>query len=123
MRMLLLTPLFLVAACDMPNTPTQPTKVAAPPKALCDQAGKALDDLKAKGAIDQDDKGEATIMQDAWMRMGASEHSQLARLLAFNAACVSPDGAAERQIRIRNEMGVILLENMVPVTVDFGTAD
>lgn len=119
---LLLVSVLLLAACDAPSTPKQPTTVAAPPKELCDQAGKALEQLKTKGAIDYDSKGEATIPQDAWMRMSASEHSQFARMLAFHAACASPDGAAERQVRIRNEGSVILLENMVPVTVDLGAA-
>ena len=119
---LLLASLLLLAACDGASTPKQPATVPPPPKELCDQAGKALDQLKAKGAIDYDSKGESTIPQDAWMRMGAAEHSQFARMLAFHAACASPDGKAERQVRIRNETGTILLENMVPVTVDLGAA-
>ena len=123
MRLLPFAPLLFLAACDVPTTPQQPTAAAAPPKALCDQSSKALAELKAKGAIDHDGKGEATVMQDAWMRMGSGEHSQLARLLAFDAACGNPSGGAERQVRIRNETGIILLENMVPVTVDLGAAD
>jgi hypothetical protein len=116
--------LLLLAACDGSSAPKQPEgQVIAPPAELCTQAEKALAQLKAKSALDFDGKGEATIMQDAWMRMGAGEHSQLARLLAFNAACASPDATFERQVRIRNEMGTILLENMVPVTVDLGAAD
>ncbi|HMJ92893.1 MAG TPA: hypothetical protein VK472_02205, partial [Allosphingosinicella sp.] len=112
---------LLLAACDGAPAPKQ--KVAAPAPELCSQASKALDQLKAKGAIDYDSKGEASIPQDAWMRMGAAEHSQFARMLAFHAACASPDGAAQRQVRIRNESGIILLENMVPVTIDLGGAD
>ena len=110
-------------ATDHParNKPTWPS----PPRttSFAGKANKALVQLKAKSAIDYDGKGEAVIMQDAWMRMSASEHSQLARLLAFNAACASPDGTAERQVRIRNETGTILLENMVPITVDLGLDD
>jgi hypothetical protein len=121
MRLFLASLLFL-AACDGASTPQQP-QAAAPPPELCTQAAKALEQLKAKAAIDFDDKGEATITQDAWMRMGAGEHSQLARLLAFHAACANPDGAAQRQVRIRNETSVILLENMVPITVDLGLDD
>ena len=122
MRFLLAFPLLL-AACDVPTTPESATRAAAPSAVLCAETAKALDALKTKGAIDYDSKGEATIPQDAWMRMGAGEHSQFARLLAFHAACESPDGSAERQVRIRNETGTILLENMVPTTVDLGAAD
>ena len=117
---LLLASLLLLAACDGPPAPKQ--AAAAPPAELCGQASKALDQLKSKGAIDYDSKGEASIPQDAWMRMDAAAHSQFARMLAFHAACVSPDGAAQRQVRIRNESGIILLENMVPVTVDLSVA-
>ena len=123
MRQLIFAPFLLIAGCDVPTTPQQPASVPPPPKELCDQTSKALAELKAKGAVDHDGKGEATIMQDAWLRMSAGEHSQLASLLAFDAACASPDGAAERQVRIRNESGMILLESMVPVTVDLGAAD
>src|SRR5687768_12315158 len=112
MRLLLLVPLLFLAACDGPSTSQQP-KAAAPAAELCQQVRKALEQLKAKAAIDYDEKGEATIVQDAWMRMGAAEHSQFAHLLALHAACSSPSGAAERQVRIRNESGIILLENMV----------
>ena len=120
---LLFASLFFLAACDGSSTPQQPKAAFVPPAELCSQANKALEQLKAKSAVDYDGKGEATIMQDAWMRMDAREHSQLARLLAFNAACASPGGAPERQVRIRNEMGTILLENMVPITVDLGLED
>ena len=121
---LLLVSLFLLASCDGPSTSQQSNMaVSAPAAELCGQAGKALEQLKAKAAIDYDDKGEATITQDAWMRMSAGEHSQFAHLLALRAACASPDGAAQRQVRIRNESGIILLENMVPTTVDLGAAD
>ena len=119
----LLASLLLVAACDGSSTPQQPTAVAPPPAELCGQAGKALEQLKAKAAIDYDDKGEATIMQDAWMGMSAGEHSQFAHLLALHANCANPDGATERQVRIRNESGIILLENKVPTTIDLGAAD
>ena len=123
MRFFLFAPLLLIAGCDVPTTPQQPASVPPPPKELCDQTSKALSELEAKGAVDADGKGEAMILQDAWLRMSASDHSQLARLLAFDAACASPDGKAERQVRIRNETGTILLENMVPVTVDLGAVD
>jgi hypothetical protein len=120
---LLLIPLFLLAACDGSSTPQPKATAAAPPAELCSQAGKALEQLKAKAAIDYDSKGEAVIMQDAWMRMSAGEHSQFAHVLALHAACASTDGATARQVRIRNEMGTILLENMVPTTIDLGAAD
>ena len=120
---LLLVSLLLLAACDGSSAPQPKPTATAPPAELCSQAEKALEQLKAKAAIDYDSKGEATIMQDAWMRMGAGEHSQFAHLLALHAACASPEGPAERQVRIRNESGIILLENMVPTTIDLGAAD
>src|SRR5688500_15542625 len=121
MRILLLAPLLFLTACDGGSTPQSPkATVAAPAAERCQQARDALDQLKAKAAIDYDQKGEAMIMQDAWMRMSAAEHSQFAHLIALHAACSSPNGAAERQVRIRNETGIILLENMVPTTINLG---
>jgi hypothetical protein len=116
-------PFLLLAACGSDAQPDRATTVPPPPAELCEQSRKGLDALGSKGAIDYDDKGEATMPQDAWMSMSAERHNQFARMLAIHAACARPDGAAERQVRIRNEMGTILLENMVPTVIDLGRED
>jgi hypothetical protein len=93
---------------------------AAPPAQLCEQARKILEQLGAKGAIDYDDQGTATVPQEIWMGM-AEQHSQFAQTLALHAACAHPDGSAERNVVIRNESGVVLMEASVPVNLGLGS--
>jgi len=125
MRLFLLPTLFLAAACGS-QSPSSPLgdldniQVSAPPAQLCAKAADALKQIGAKGAIDYDDQGSATIPQDLWMAMG-DKHASFAQTLALHAACTHPDGKAERKVVIRNESGVILMEAMVPTTVDLGT--
>ena len=108
--------MLILAACG--PAPEQPVAEAPPvPKQICDQSRDGLEKMRAKGAIDFDDSGSATVPQDAWMAMGAVPHGQLAQMLAFHAACTNPDKAAERHIVIRNEAGVALMERDVPTSV------
>ena len=111
----LLLPLFLLA-CDGQSASDQAgANAPPPPPLLCAQARKGLEEM-GKGAILYDDKGEATVPREIWMAMG-TESDQFVRALALHAACSHPDGAAERQVRVRDESGVVLSEAVVPVAV------
>jgi len=118
--------LLLLAACgSQPRSGQESEEASAvpaapPPPELCEQARKALVELGAKGAIDYDDRGGATVPQEIWMGMG-EKHGAFAQMLALHAACAHPDGSAERQVVIRNESGVVLLENTVPTNIGIGS--
>jgi hypothetical protein len=126
MRLAFFPSLLLIAACgsqspsgslpgDLDNI-----QVPAPPAQLCAQSAEALKQLGARGAIDYDDLGGATIPQDIWMGMG-DQHNQFALTLALHAACSHPDGRGERKVLIRNESGVVLMEAMIPTNIGLGS--
>lgn len=121
MRQLFL--LLLLAACgsEVPKAP-EPLAVPIPPQ-LCEQALAGLEKMKAKGGFEHDGNGSATIPQEAWIVMGAAGHGSLAQLLAYDAACKHPGGPPERQIVIRNELGVVLMERTVSTDVGLGSLE
>ena len=125
MRLLLLPSLLLAASCgsqspsgELPGD-LDNLQVPPPPAQLCAQAADGLKQLGARGAIDYDDQGNATIPQEIWMGMG-DQHNRFAQTLAIHAACANPDGKGERKVLIRNESGVILMEAMIPTNVGLG---
>jgi hypothetical protein len=126
MRLFILPSLFLAAACGSQSPSSQlpgdidNIQVPAPPAQLCAQAAGALKQLGAKGAIDYDDLGTATIPQEIWMGMG-EQHNSFAQTLALHAACTHPDGKGERKELIRNESGVVLMEAMIPTNIGLGS--
>jgi len=114
--------LLVLAACGPQPQPPEAKSQPVPP-ILCEKARDGLDKLRAKGAIDYDRAGAATIPQDAWMAMGTGGHGQLAQMLALHAACADPGGPPERPIVIRNESGVILMETSVSTDVGLGSLE
>ena len=126
MRLFILPSLLLAAACGSQSPSSNlpgdldNIQVPAPPPQLCAKAADALKQLGAKGAIDYDDLGSATIPQDLWMAMG-DQHASFAQTLALHAACTHPDGKGERKVLIRNDSGVVLMEAMVPTNVGLGS--
>ena len=116
-------PLLLVLAACGPQPQPPEAKAQPLPPILCEQARDGLETLRAKGAIDYDQAGAATISQDAWITMRTGGHGQLAQMLAFHAACADPDGPAERPIVIRNESGVVLMESAVSTEVGLGSLE
>ncbi len=126
MRLALLPALLLIAGCGSQSPSSslpgdlENVQVPAPPAKVCAQTAAALKQIGARGAIDYDDMGNATIPQDLWMAMG-DQHAGFAQTLALHAACVHPDGKGERKVLIRNDSGVVLMEAMVPTNVGLGS--
>ncbi|MDB5722812.1 MAG: hypothetical protein JWP15_3430 [Alphaproteobacteria bacterium] len=111
--------LILLAACKGEQAPNPAeTNVGPPPPQICAQIAKAIDQIKNQSSIQYDDKGEATIEQEAWLAMTPDNHVDLARTLAFHAACKAGHQSDAQPVRIRNEIGTILLETTVPTKVD-----
>jgi hypothetical protein len=111
--------LLLLSACqgEQPPSPTE-TNTGPPPAAVCAEVRKGLAGLQAQPSFDQDNKGEATIEQAAWMAMSPDDHAQLAKTLAFAASCTAGHQSDAQQVRIRNETGTILLESTISTKVD-----
>jgi hypothetical protein len=110
---------LLLIACEgeKPPSPAE-TNVGPPPPQVCAEIRKGIDALDKQGAIQHDDKGEAMIAQGAWMAMSPENHADLARTLAFLAACTAGKQSDAQPVRIRNEEGLILLETTVSTKVD-----
>ncbi len=117
---------FLAAACGsqpQPGVeeadPADAVRVPPPPPQLCDESRKALEKLGAKGAIEYDDQGTATVPLEIWGAL-KERRSDFARTLAIHAACAHPDGAAERIVRIRSESGVMMMEATIQMVFGLG---
>jgi hypothetical protein len=109
----------LLAAChgEKPPSPTE-TNVGPPPPQVCAEIRKGVAALDKLPTVHYDDKGEATVEQDTWMTMTPDNHADLARTLAFAAACASGHQSDAQSVRIRNELGTILLETTISTKVD-----
>jgi hypothetical protein len=118
-KRLVLALLLMLAACEgeKPPSPTE-TNTGPPPPQLCAEVTKGLAALDDQSAMIHDDKGEATVPQDAWLTMTPDNHAELARTLAFAAACASGHQSDAQPVRIRNETGTTLLETTVSTKVD-----
>ena len=116
---------LLAAACGSQPQPSgedadpAAVQVPPPPAQLCDESRKGLEQLGAKGAIEYDDRGTATVPLAIWAAL-KEKRSDFARTLAIHAACAHPDGAAERVVQIRSESGVMLMEATIPTVFGLG---
>jgi hypothetical protein len=110
---------LLLAACQG-ETPPDLNQAAAgpPPPVVCEEVRKALKPLEGQMSIEFDDKGEATVEQGVWLTMPPENRAEFARSLAFHAACASGRQSEAQQVRIRNEMGTMLLETTISTKVD-----
>ena len=99
--------LLVLAACQGEAPPDLDQAAAGPPPAeVCAEVRKALKPLEGETSIDFDDKGEATVEQAVWLTM------------ALHAACAAGRQSEAQTVRIRNEMGTMLLETSVSTKVD-----
>jgi hypothetical protein len=110
-------PLLLVA-CQGEAPPDLNQTAGPPPAELCSEIAKSGKALRAQLTLDYDEKGEATIEQEAWTAMSPDDHNDFARTLAFIAACAAGKQSDAQPVRIRNESGRILLETTISTRVD-----
>ena len=111
--------LLVLAACQGEAPPDLDQAAAGPPPAeVCAEVRKALKPLEGETSIDFDDKGEATVEQAVWLTMTPESRADFARSLAFHAACAAGRQSEAQMVRIRNEMGTMLLETSVSTKVD-----
>jgi hypothetical protein len=118
MRLLLL-PLALIpvlAGCGPAEPP--PATDDPLPKELCQQAEKGLADLSAGGAIEANDKGEASIMEAAWERLKPEQRDQLVKLLAYRASCAAGAQSDAQTVVIRGDQGTDLARRTVSTRID-----
>jgi hypothetical protein len=110
---------LLLAACQGEAPPDLNQAAAGPPpQVVCDEVEKGLKPLADQTSIEFDDKGEATVEQAVWLTMAPESRADFARSLAFHAACLSRQQSEAQPVRIRNEMGTMLLETSVSTKVD-----
>jgi hypothetical protein len=120
MRLLLILPLLLAAACQekKPDWAKEGAGSALPPQ-LCAQAKKSLDAL-AKGGFDYTDKGEATLPTDVWLKMPEAQRDQLANTLAYHASCAAGAAADAQPVVVRGDDGNELLRRTLSTRIDTG---
>jgi hypothetical protein len=110
-----------IAACgDVPeggNIVAEPARV---PREICTKIATGLAEIKQKGGIEVDGKGEAVIVEEAWLRMSGEQRSELARLIGFSLACGEAGPSAEQIVTFRSEYGRILSQQVVDTRVDMG---
>lgn len=117
----LLLVLFLTSCGELPGEANLAEAAPAPvPREICTQVGTGLAELKRKGGIEEDGKGEAVIVEQAWLQMSGEARAELARLIAFNLACGPVGPSAEQSVTFRSEYGRILSQQVVDTRVDIG---
>ena len=112
-------PIFIVTLSACHKAPEAPQALEGPiPAQICTETKKALDALAAQGGTEFTDKGEATIMQAAWLDMSPDQRDSIARALAFRAGCASGRQSREQEVTIRSEEGMVLMHRFVSTKAD-----
>jgi hypothetical protein len=123
MRRLLILPLLLAAtaACEekKPDWAKQDSPGAPLPAQVCAQVRKGLDAL-AKGSLDYNDKGEATLPVEAWVQMPPQQRDQLVTTLAYHASCAAGATSDAQTVVVRGDDGAELLRRTLSTRVDMG---
>jgi hypothetical protein len=103
-----------LAACGSQNVAQEPNlPVARLPAQTCNQAKGGLEKLKESGGLTYTGQGEATLDEEAWMRLDEGAREQLVQLVAYDAACKAPVPPAEQSATVRNEAGRVLSQRVV----------
>ena len=122
MKIKQLSPLLLLAtlaACDGQHAAEEPKlPVARLPAQTCNQARDGLEKLKESGGLTYNGGGEATLEEEAWMRLDERAREQLVQLVAYDAACKAPVPPAEQSATVRNEAGRVLSQRVVETSAD-----
>ena len=117
-----LSPLLLlasVAACDTQFTAEEPKlAVTRLPEQVCNQARDGLEKLKESGGLTYNGQGEATLDEEAWMRLDERSRDQLVQLVAYDAACKAASPPGEQSATVRNEAGRVLSQRVVETSAD-----
>jgi hypothetical protein len=88
------------------------------PEKVCNDARQGLEKIGKSGGLEYSDKGEATIGEDAWLRLPENAREQIAQLLAFHAACAAEQPPREQSVVIRSEFGRVLTQRVVETGAD-----
>jgi hypothetical protein len=121
MRRLALIPLLLlVVACEekRPDWAKEGAAGAGLPPQVCAKVKQALDQLRNGGGVDYTDKGGATLPAEAFPQMPPAQRDQLARTLAYHAACVSGTTSDAQEVVIRGDDGSELLRRTISTKMD-----
>jgi hypothetical protein len=112
-----LSPFLLLAslaACGGQNAAEEPNlPVARLPAQTCNQAKSGLEKLKESGGLTYTGGGEATMDEEAWMRLDEGAREQLVQLVAYDTACKAAVPPAEQSATVRNEAGRVLSQRVV----------
>jgi hypothetical protein len=96
----------------------QPTRI---PEQVCGQATKGMEKLQQTGGFVLNAPGEATIDEQAWLRMDERQRNDFVRLIAYDAACKSPTPVTEQNTIVRSEYGRVLTERVQEIATDPAT--
>ncbi|HEY0412840.1 MAG TPA: hypothetical protein VGD66_06855 [Allosphingosinicella sp.] len=123
MRPSLLVPLallLLASACQekKPDWAKAEAAGAGLPPQVCAQVKKSLDALTKNGGVEYTNNGEATLPAEAWPGMTAEQHDQLARTLAYHAACAAGETSDAQPVTIRGDDGSVLLRRTISTKLD-----
>jgi hypothetical protein len=112
--------LALLAACN--PAPQPPAVEAKLPQQLCDQVDKGLAQIGKGGGLDYDDKGEAGMMEAAWVQLNADQRDRLVKLLAYHASCAAGVPSDGQTVVIRGDEGQELVRRSVSTRIDMAGA-
>lgn len=117
-----LSPLLMLAslaACEGQYSAEEPKlAVARLPEQVCNQAQGELEKLKESGGLTYTGQGEATLDEEAWMRLDERSRDQLVQLVAYDAACKAAVPPAEQSATVRNEAGRVLSQRVVETSAN-----
>jgi hypothetical protein len=110
-----------LGGCDAQPDPNARRAAVKLPAKVCAQAREAVEKIVAQGGVEVDGKGGATVMEEAWIPMGADRRDQLVQLLGYDAACRAAEASLEQNVTIRNEYGRVMSNRVVETSVDLST--
>ncbi len=115
--------LLMLGGCDQLLAPEAEVKgpAARLPAQVCAQAQEALQKLTATAGFDQRAKGEATLEEAAWLQMTEAQRDQLAKVLAYDAACAAKEPPHEQVVTVKNETGRVMAQRTIETSADLSS--
>jgi hypothetical protein len=109
----------LLAGCEQePEIVVNASGPMKPPEQVCAQAREAMAKLDSEAGLRSDGNGAATIMEEAWLQMGAGAREQVVQLVGYDAACRADRASAEQTVTIRSEYGRVMVQQVVETSAD-----